>query len=198
MTKAASYISIALQIGMLLVAVWTYQIGRPINSLFIIVIALLMFWFSKYWRQSRARQTLPYFELLVTSLIFLDILGFAYLFDYDRTPWWDDAMHFLVPLTIGLLLFFLLFQEKQWGQIKLNSIFSSLFLFSLIVTLCVIWELLEYGVDLWFDPAHPMQSDPHLDPLADTMSDLLWGTLGAFLLGLYVYWQTKKTARRQI
>lgn len=90
-------------------------------------------------------------EIVVLIFIFsAEILGEINNF-YGTVPFWDTALHtvngFLCG-SIGFSLIYLLNQKTKF--IKLSPIFVALFSFCFSMTVGIVWEMFEYGMDVVF------------------------------------------------
>jgi hypothetical protein len=112
----------------------------------------------------------------------------AILHFYDRFPWWDTTLHFFgsaFMAFIGVTIYTLFIPEPAEKDISRWMIFT--FILSFAVTASVLWESVEFigtvtGI---------MQGDSN----TDTMTDLLAGMAGGFLIAVYTGLQKKKNDR---
>lgn len=85
-------------------------------------------------------------RILYLALIFMTVyLGSALKF-YDKYRWWDRAIHFLsgiVFVSFGV--------AASKNAVELNRFHILLFSLTLSITLHVMWEVLEYTFDCWFN-----------------------------------------------
>ncbi|MGA1866118.1 MAG: hypothetical protein ACMUFK_01480 [Thermoplasmatota archaeon] len=123
------------------------------------------------------------FEIVVMVFIFLSIILGSVLSFYDRIKWWDLFMHTLSGVLIALIGFSLVFilNRSSWTKIKLSRAFVALFSLCFAVTLGVLWEIFEFGIDQLF--GWNMQRSG----LNDTMTDLIVDTLGALAVSVAGY-----------
>lgn len=98
------------------------------------------------------------------------------LFYLPWTYWWYDiVLHFLVPLTGGLSLYWGFYQSGIIFRRRFESRFLSLALvFICVMAVAVGWEIFEYVNDL---------TDSHEGYPIDPIVDLAVGALGALLGG---------------
>lgn len=118
---------------------------------------------------------LGYYVFIFLTIFLGSICGF-----YLRFKWWDSPIHGykgLLLAFIGTCLFKRFIPEKDSKTI--SKWFHFLFVFSLSVALSVIWEIYEFIGDLTF--THTMQMGGN----RDTMTDLICGTAGALIAGIY-------------
>ena len=101
-------------------------------------------------------------EIIVLIFIFsAEILGEINNF-YGTVPFWDNALHtvngFLCG-SIGFSLIYLLNQKTKF--MKLSPVFVALFSFCFSMTVGIVWEMFEYGMDVAFKT--DMQKDEYVN-----------------------------------
>lgn len=172
-----------------------------LSSLFIVIMAVLFIYYFKKDDSSRWQvalggagvSALPLLLLFAKknpfnlpiiigyylAILCTTILGSIASF-YLKHKWWDSTIHFYKGILVGFIGIAL---YKLWVSADARQGFSrpALFIFtiSLSVTASAIWEIYEFIGDQFF--THTMQ----LGGNKDTMFDLLSGTAGGLLAGLY-------------
>lgn len=141
-------------------------------------------------RQSRVYVP-PEFQLIAAVFVFLSLfLGSAGDF-YYRFWWWDILLHmgsgFLFGV-VGWIVMFLLLETDRLPR-AIGPALLSVFGICFAVTLGVVWEIVEYGVDLLWPHINMMS---HETGVADTMHDLIVDTIGALLVGVIGYAYTRR------
>ena len=117
-----------------------------------------------------------------------EILGF-----FVKIKWWDSLLHTFSGMIIALLSFSLInLLNKNSNEFKLNIWFAAIFAFSLTISVGVIWEIIEYASDAWFNTNMQRAYVSTMsgrgvallgqEALADTMKDLMLDALGAGLM----------------
>ena len=134
----------------------------------------------------------------LAMLLIVAILG-EYFF-YNLIPFFDKIVHFISPLIICNLIYYL-FKKK----IK-NKKMLILFCIVSFITVSVIWEIAEYGFDglvnsnmqgVYFTKGeffgvYERQYEPVQSEIDDTMTDLIFGFLGACIFGIYSVFKKNK------
>jgi hypothetical protein len=120
--------------------------------------------------------------LFVFASLFLgEVRGY-----YERFGWWDMALHSTSGLLLGLLGFMLVYMlnEDEHVDLHMRPAFLALFAFFFAVGIGALWEIFEFGMDLYagtnMQPATP--GDP--SGLTDTMHDLIVDTVGAAVVSV--------------
>lgn len=116
---------------------------------------------------------------------------------YGGTVWFDKVLHFGNSVLVGLLAFLIVYSLQFTGRLRTSAVVNGLIILLLSLGIGAVWEIAEYVADLAFQEG--AQGSPTLEPLDDTMWDLILdgsgGLLGALLGSLYLRW-SKRTARR--
>lgn len=115
------------------------------------------------------------FLVTITLFIYATIfLGDAFQF-YDRFWWWDIPLHGLSAVGFGLIGFLIAFMLFEGDKYAAPPIVICIIAACFAITIGVIWEIFEYGMDRFF--GLQMQQEG----LVDTMEDLILGVVGASL-----------------
>lgn len=124
------------------------------------------------------------------------VLG-EWLHMYDAVWWWDDMLHGLSGIILGLLGLLAIYFFNARYNMALNPAFVAVFVFSFAITLGVVWEIYEFLVDVNFDTAMQQWNMPPNAVvvgrdfqgmgLRDTMSDLIVASVGATFAAVFSY-----------
>lgn len=100
---------------------------------------------------------------------------------YYSLSFYDNILHFAAGAAISLSILYILFSSKTKEIFKIESEFANFILaFTTTVTLGVFWEFLEFLWDLYIVQTFNL---PSLQlGLRDTMSDLMWDSIGSVLV----------------
>jgi hypothetical protein len=126
-------------------------------------------------------------RLWIVSFIFFTVfLGEIGRF-YANVPLWDKFLHlesgFLISTT-GYILIYLLNNHKN-GKLQLSPFFITIFAISFSLALGVVWEVIEFVVDSYFNLSWQNGN-------TDTMIDLIADGVGSIILGIIGYvWMNK-------
>ena len=125
---------------------------------------------------------------IVAHFILGEILDF-----YVKLKWWDSFLHFTTGMAIALLSFsFINLLNNNIDNFKINTIFAVFFAFTMTITVGVVWEIIEFASDSWFNTNMQRAYVSTLNgrgealvgqsALKDTMKDLILDSLGAGLM----------------
>lgn len=123
-------------------------------------------------------------EIIILCFIFAaEILGEIQSF-YIHFPYWDTILHTLngfLCAAIGFSLVELLNRHKRL-QFNLSPIFLAIVAFSFSMTIGVLWEFFEYGMDTFFHL--DMQKDTVIQTITSTYLDSTKQNLRVSLTGI--------------
>lgn len=147
-----------------------------------------------------------FYYIAVIFAFFSTYLGSIMNF-YERFYWWDDMLHFVSGILLGMLFIIItsFLVIKRFGKLsKKHDIITIVVIGVLVsISIAVFWEFYEFTYDFLFDGnmqrsliiTDPKNFDvtPYLRPsgrfvdpgLLDTMGDFLQAVTGAVLAGIY-------------
>ncbi|MDR3209145.1 MAG: hypothetical protein LBT36_00760, partial [Oscillospiraceae bacterium] len=116
---------------------------------------------------------------------------------YYSVPGWDTALHTLngfLAAAIGVALIDILNRNDRFS-IRMSPRFVAMVAFCFSMTIGVLWEFFEFGMDMFF--GMNMQKDTLVNGLLDiglydTMKDLLVNFIGAALFSVLGYFYIKR------
>lgn len=106
---------------------------------------------------------------------------------YDNYFWWDLVLHTLSGPACGIIIYSIILRlrEKPDGKSGLTHGMSLLLVFCFIMTFGTIWEIVEFTLD------NTLGMHMQRASLLDTMTDILFNTLGATVFTLLVHFRLK-------
>lgn len=122
-----------------------------LNNAFLCLLSLILF-LMPYFIEKRFKIDLPNtLEIIMMLFIFsAEILGEINNF-YGIIPYWDSILHTLngfLAAAVGFALFDLLNDKIE--SIHLSPLFLTITAFCFSMTIGVLWEFFEYGMDRYF------------------------------------------------
>jgi len=120
-------------------------------------------------------ETLTRVEVLVTSAIIINVLGYLWLFDKGFYYFieYDTFVHFVAPICITLTLTILLLIYYNFKNKKVNKTKFVLNLAIITAIYTLFWEIFEYLMDIIFHVGLFGQEGQPLDTFYDVTADLL-------------------------
>lgn len=123
--------------------------------------------------KKRYRVELPVsYDLVIVAFIYSSlILGSAGDY-YRKYVWWDAMLHTSSGVVLGFAGFLVLYTLYYSNKLKASANLIAFLAFCFALALGAIWEMFEYGSDLFLGT--------NMQPsLQDTMTDLIVDSLGA-------------------
>lgn len=186
-------ISWAVRIILITATIVYFALGRY-EDLFVLILTLLLTFYPNIL-EKRFRVYLPSsFQIAITLFIFAaQYLGELHGF-YDKIWWWDIMLHSISGFILGIVgfMFVYLLNQQYDKNVNLSPFFIVLFAFCFAVTIGVIWEFYEFGMDRIFGFNMQKFRNPWDDGLVDTMTDLIVDSIGAVIVSIFGYFYIKQ------
>jgi hypothetical protein len=173
------------------------------ESAFVCVLALILFLLPNILERTLVIEIPDTLEILILLFIFAaEILGELQQY-YIHYPYWDVMLHTtngFVCAAVGFSLVDILCRNKQ-EKFRLSALYMSIVAFCFSMTVGVLWEFFEYGMDCFFHTN--MQKDTvignYVDMgLIDTMNDLLVNFVGAVVFSIIGFFHIKSRGRGKV
>jgi len=118
---------------------------------------------------------LSWTEILVTTAIILNSIGYLWLFDkiFLFIIGYDTFAHFITPilLTLALALILIFYNNLNNKQIHKSKFLLLLIFITIVYTF--LWEVFEYVIDLFWHVGIFGEEDQPLDTVYDLVADVL-------------------------
>lgn len=150
--------------GLIILCLILQLIRKEYENAALCILSLILL-FLPFIIERRLKVDLPNtIEIIIMLFVFsAEILGEINNF-YGIIPFWDTILHTLngfLMAAIGFSLFDIL--NKNLKSIHLSPIFLCLFSFCFSMTIGIIWEFFEYGMDNTFN--YDMQKDEYINEI---------------------------------
>lgn len=117
---------------------------------------------------------------------------------YEIIPWWDNLLHSVSGVILGLVGFMLVYSlnESEKSSVNLSPVFVSLFAFCFALACGALWEIFEFSGDRLFNmdmqKFRPPKGTTELVTdtwrydagLIDTMTDIIMDAVSAFAVSV--------------
>ena len=125
----------------------------------------------------------PWLGLWITTAVFLHTLGSAGL--YTRVFFWDNITHAMSASLIAAAGYTAARAvDIHSDEINIPQRFVFVYIFVIVLSFGVVWELFEFGVDVAAD-ATGLEMPLAQHGLDDTVRDVMFNSLGALLVALF-------------
>jgi hypothetical protein len=130
------------------------------------------------------------YQFIFVAFVFFSMFCGEVLYTYRDVRGWDATIHVisgaLIALGFVLWIRYLIRQKK----VRFTSWYQAFFVVACGIMAAAVWELVEFGSDRLFG------ANSQDGSLYDTMTDLLYGTMGTIILAaLYELYLRKKQAK---
>jgi len=136
--------------GLVIVFIVLSILGRKFENLFMCVLALAMFSIPMFLEKQLSIEIPDVLEIIVYLFIYAaQILGEMQSF-YVRFPFWDTMLHTMngfICAGVGLALINLLNNRNNNLAFRLSPKYVAIAAFCFSMTVGVLWEFFEYGMD---------------------------------------------------
>ncbi len=143
-------------------------------------------------------------ELILLSMVLFEFVGGDALGLYVKLPYYDNFMHFMLPLYLALIGMMVIYTMYVYGKIKAS--YGAMAFIIIMVTLGfgAALEMVEYTYDTYLSQGPlgkitgntQMQGSPTQSPHDDTMNDLFTDTLGAIVGAGIGVWLIRRNEKK--
>ena len=128
-------------------------------------------------------------EILLLFMVLFELVGGDALGLYVKLPYYDNFMHFMLPLYIALIGMMLVYTMHYYGRLKASLAEMAILIVIVTIGLGGILEMGEYTYDKYLSQGPigkitgntQMQGSPTQNAHEDTMNDLFTDTAGGIV-----------------
>lgn len=169
----------------------------------LILIALAIINAPAFITRNRIRALPVEIELLLLSMVLFELVWGDAMGLYVKLPYYDNFMHFMLPLYIGLIGMMVVYTMYYYGRLKMSLAAMAIVIVIVTIGLGGVLEMGEYTYDKYLSQGPlgditgntQMQGSPTQDAHDDTMNDLFMDTAGGIagaLIGVLLIRRAKK------
>ena len=140
-------------------------IHKNYESTFVCVLVLILFMLPRFVERNFRIELPSTLEIIILVFIFAaEILGEVNAF-YVNVPHWDTMLHTIngfLMAAIGIAMVDILNRSRKF-KVRLSPAFVALVAFCFSMTVGVVWEFFEYGMDVFFHT--DMQKDTWINTI---------------------------------
>ena len=170
----------------------------------LILIALAIINAPAFFTKGKVRAIPIEIELILLSMVLFELVGGDALGLYVKLPYYDNFMHFMLPLYLALIGMMVIYTMYYYGKIKAS--YGAMAFIIIMVTLGfgAALEIVEYTYDNYLASGPlgsitgntQMQGSPTQDAHDDTMNDLLTDTAGAIVGAGIGVWLIRRNEKK--
>lgn len=127
---------------------------------------------------------------------------------YDDVFWWDVVLHTASGVILGFIGFLAIYKINGKYSMNISPLLVAIFTFTFAVTMDVIFEIYEFSMDIifatdmqsWNLPANTIELGKTFQGvgLRDTMSDIIFDTLGALSISIVCFFLYKNDKKKSL
>jgi hypothetical protein len=147
-------------------------------------------------------------ESIIIIFIYAGIFLSARFNLYDDVFWWDIVLHTASGVILGFIGFLAIYKINGKYSMNISPLLVAIFAFTFAVSVDVIFEIYEFWMDVvfgtdmqsWNLPADALELGRSFQGigLRDTMSDLIFDTIGALLISVICFFLYKKEKKKSL
>jgi hypothetical protein len=155
----------------------------------LILVALLIINTPAFFTHHKIRAIPIEIELLLLLMVLFELVGGDALGLYVKLPYYDNFMHFMLPLYVALIGMMAVYTMYYYGRLKASYWEMAILIVIITIGFGAMLEMGEYTYDTFLANGPvgqitgntQMQGSPTQNALDDTMSDLFTDTLGGIV-----------------
>ena len=169
----------------------------------LILVALVLINAPAYF--SNGRRAIPVeIEILLLCMVLFELVGGDALGLYVKLPYYDNFMHFMLPLYIALIGMMLVYTMYYYGKLKASYGAMAVVIVLITIGLGGVLEMGEYTYDKYLSQGAlgqitgntQMQGSPTQNALDDTMNDLFTDAAGGIVGAALGVWLIRRNENK--
>lgn len=181
------------------------------NNITIIFWALVTFaitFLHDYFEKNKKIHIPDILESIIIIFIYAGIFLSARFNLYDDVFWWDVLLHTASGVILGFIGFLVIYKLNNRHSMNISPLLVAVFAFTFAVTADVIFEIYEFSMDVifstdmqsWNLPANTIELGKDFQGigLRDTMSDLIFDTIGALSISIVCFFLYKNEKKKSL
>ena len=170
----------------------------------LILVALAIINAPAFFTKGKIRAVPIEIELILLSMVLFELVMGDALGLYVKLPYYDNFMHFMLPLYMALIGMMIVYTMYFYGKLKAS--YGAMAFIIIMVTLGLggALEMGEYTYDKYLSQGPlgditgntQMQGSPTQSPHEDTMNDLFTDTLGAIVGAAIGVWLIRRNEKK--
>jgi hypothetical protein len=155
----------------------------------LILVSLAIINAPAFITRNRIRTIPVEIELLLLAMVLFELVGGDALGLYVKLPYYDNFMHFMLPLYLALIGMMVVYTMYYYGRLKMSLAGMAVVIVIITIGFGGILEMFEYTYDKYLSQGPlgditgntQMQGSPTQNAHEDTMNDLFTDTAGGIV-----------------
>lgn len=155
----------------------------------LILVTLAIINAPAFFTRNRIRALPVEIELLLLAMVLFELVGGDALGLYVKLPYYDNFMHFMLPLYIALMGMMVVYTMYYYGRLKASYLEMAVVIVIVTIGFGGVLEMGEYTYDKYLSQGPlgditgntQMQGSPTQNAIDDTMNDLFTDTAGGIV-----------------
>jgi hypothetical protein len=172
----------------------------------LILVSLAIINAPAFFTRNRIRALPVEIEIILLSMVLFELVGGDALGLYVKLPYYDNFMHFMLPLYLALIGMMVVYTMYYYGRLKMSLLGMAVTIIIVTIGFGGILEMVEYTYDKYLSQGAlgditgntQMQGSPTQNAHEDTMNDLFTDTAGGIvgaLIGVLLIRRAEKEGR---
>lgn len=183
-------------------------VERNITIIFWALVTFAITFLHDYFEKNKNIHIPDILESMIIVFIYAGIFLSARFNLYDDVFWWDVLLHTGSGVILGFIGFLLIYKLNSRHSMNISPLLVAVFACTFAVTMDVVFEIYEFLMDVifgtdmqsWNLPATTIELGRSFQGigLRDTMSDLIFDTLGALAISIICYFLYKNEKKKAL
>ncbi|KQC10387.1 MAG: hypothetical protein APR62_01920 [Smithella sp. SDB] len=183
-------------------------LDENITIIFWAVVTFAVTFLHDYFEKNKNIHIPDILESIIIIFIYAGIFLSVRFNLYDDVFWWDVVLHTASGVILGFIGFLLIYKLNSRHSMNISPLLVAAFVFTFSVTMDVIFEIYEFFMDIifgtdmqsWDLPATTIELGKSFQGigLRDTMSDLIFDTIGALSISIVCFFLYKNEKRKSL
>lgn len=183
-------------------------VENNITTMFWALLTFALTFLHDYFDKNKNIHIPDILESIIIIFIYAGIFLSARFNLYDDVFWWDVVLHTASGVILGFIGFLAIYKINNRHSMNISPLLVAVFSFTFAVTMDVLFEIYEFGMDVifvtdlqsWNLPDTTIELGRSFQGigLRDTMSDIIFDTIGALIVSVICFFLYKTDKKRSL
>jgi len=181
---------------------------KNIKIIFWALVTFAVTFLHDYFEKNKHIHIPDILESIIIIFIYAGIFLSVRFNLYDEVFWWDVVLHTASGVILGFIGFLAIYKLNSRHSMNISPLLVAVFAFTFAVSVDVLFEIYEFAMDIFFGtdmqswnlPADTIELGRSFQGigLRDTMSDLIFDTLGALAIAVVCFFLYKNDKKKSL